>query len=466
MPQCLCVEVKDIVMNPTKISPKEELINLYIDNLDLITENSADVLNDARPSAVESFKLLGFPSAKSEKYKYMKVEQLFRNDYEKYFTPKPITFNVDDIFRCDIPSLDTHLALTLNGFYLNNLDMLVELEQGVMVGSLAEAAKKYPNVVSKYYNTLANNDDDGLVALNTAFAQDGVFIYIPKGVVLEKPIQIINLLMSDENQMVQYRNLIVAEENAQADIVICDHTLSPSVFISNVVTEVVINRGASIDIVSMQNQHNDSTQFSHVYGKQERDSVLNANTVTLHGGVIRNNVHILLNDEGCENHTYGLALVDRNQHVDMYSFIDHAKPNCTSNELYKAILDDQATGAFNGRILVRRDAQKTQAFQSNNNLLLTADARMHTKPQLEIYADDVKCTHGATVGQLDMDAKFYMQSRGIGEREAKLLLMFGFAHDVVGNIKIEPLRERIDELVNKRLRGELSRCHNCPMHCC
>ena len=454
-------------MNPTTtISPKEELINLYIDNLDLITENSADVLNHARSSAVESFKLLGFPSAKSEKYKYMKVEQLFRNDYEKYFAPKQITFNVDDIFRCDIPSLDTHLALTLNGFYLNNLDMLVELEQGVIVGSLAEAAKKYPNVVSKYYNTLANNDDDGLVALNTAFAQDGVFIYIPKGVVLEKPIQIINLLMSDENQMVQYRNLIVAEENAQADIVICDHTLSPSVFISNVVTEVVINRGASIDIVSMQNQHNDSTQFSHVYGKQERDSVLNANTVTLHGGVIRNNVHILLNDEGCENHTYGLALVDRNQHVDMYSFIDHAKPNCTSNELYKAILDDQATGAFNGRILVRRDAQKTQAFQSNNNLLLTADARMNTKPQLEIYADDVKCTHGATVGQLDMEAKFYMQSRGIGEREAKLLLMFGFAHDVVGNIKIEPLRERIDELVNKRLRGELSRCHNCPMHCC
>jgi Fe-S cluster assembly protein SufD len=150
----------------------------------------------------------------------------------------------------------------------------------------------------------------------------------------------------------------------------------------------------------------------------------------------------------------------------MYSFIDHAKPNCTSNELYKAILDEQATGAFNGRILVRKDAQKTQAFQSNNNLLLTTEAKMHTKPQLEIYADDVKCSHGATVGQLDMEAKFYMQSRGIGEREAKLLLMFGFAHDVIGHIKIEPLREHIDELINKRLRGELSRCQNCPIHCC
>ena len=454
-------------MSPTTtISPKEELINLYINNLDLITENSADALNLARSSAIENFKRLGFPSVKSEKYKYTKVEQLFRNDYEKYFAPKQINFNIDDIFRCDIPSLDTHLALTLNGFYLNNPNALVELEHGVIVGSIAEAAQKYPNVFSKYYNTQANNDEDGLVALNTAFAQDGVFIYIPKGVVLDKPIQIINLLMSDENQMVQYRNLIVAEENAQADIVVCDHTLSPSEFISNVVTEVVTNKGANIDIVSMQNQHNDSTQFSHIFGKQERDSVLSTNTVSLHGGIIRNNVHILLNDEGCENHTYGLALVDRNQHVDMYSFIDHAKPNCTSNELYKAILDEQATGAFNGRILVRRDAQKTQAFQSNNNLLLTADARMNTKPQLEIYADDVKCSHGATVGQLDMDAKFYMQTRGIGEREAKLLLMFGFAHDVVGKIKIEPLRERIDELVNKRLRGELSRCHNCAMNCC
>jgi Fe-S cluster assembly protein SufD len=448
------------------ISTKEELIDLYIDNLDLITENSADTLNHERQSALEDFKLLGFPSSKSEKYKYMKVEPLFRSDYEKYFTPRRISFNVDDIFRCDIPSLDTHLALVLNGFYLSNPMPLVEIDGGVIIGSLAEAAKKYPNVVKKYYNTIATNDSDGLVALNTTFAQDGLFVYIPKGVVVDKPIQVINLLMSDENQMVQYRNLIVAEENAQASIAICDHTLSPSEFLSNVVTEVFTNHGANVDIVCMQNQHNLSTQFTHFFGKQEHDSVLSINTVSLHGGIIRNNIHILLNDERCENHIFGLALADRNQHIDMYSFIDHAKPNCTSNELYKAILDDQATGAFNGRILVRRDAQKTQAFQSNNNLLLTTEARMHTKPQLEIYADDVKCSHGATVGQLDMEAKFYMQSRGIGEREAKLLLMFGFAHDVIGHIKIEPLRERIDELVNKRLRGELSRCHNCAMHCC
>ncbi|HNV80257.1 MAG: Fe-S cluster assembly protein SufD [Tenuifilaceae bacterium] len=454
-------------MKPTvNISPKEDFINLYLDNLDLITENSSGVLNAVRQSALENFKLLGFPGLKNEKYKYMKVEAFFTGDYEKYFTPKRITFNVDDIFRCDIPSLDTHLALTLNGFYLSNPHPISEFENGVIVGSLAEAAKKYPNVVGKYYNSLSGNDaDDGLVALNTAFAQDGVFIYIPKGVRVDKPVQIINLLMSDEQQLVQYRNLIIAEEGSQVEIAICDHTLSPEKFLSNVVTEIFTNGNASIDLVCMQNQHNDTAQFTHIFGQQEKDSKLVTNTISLHGGTIRNNINILLNGEGSESHTYGLSLVDRTQHVDMYSFIEHAKPNCTSFEQYKAILDDQATGAFNGRILVRKDAQKTQAFQSNNNLLLTADARMFTKPQLEIYADDVKCSHGATVGQLDLEAKFYMQSRGISEREAKLLLMFGFAHDVVGHIKIEALRDRIDELVNKRLRGELSRCHNCPMHC-
>lgn len=447
-------------------TPIDEMLNLYIENLELIAGSSAEVLNTHRSRALENFKLLGFPNAKNEKYKYLKVEPMFRNSYEKYFTPRRLDFKVDDIFRCDIPSLDTYLALTVNGFYLPNPSPLVELDGGVIVGSLAEAARRYPNVVGKHYNSLATSNEDGLVALNTAFSQDGLFVYIPKGVSLSKPIQAINLLLSEENQLVQFRNLIVAEEGSSASIVVCDHTLSPSEFLSNVVTEVITGANAQLDIVAMQNQHNNSRLFSHLYGSQERDSVLSTNTISLHGGVIRNNVHITLKGEGAENHTLGIALADLNQHIDFYSFIHHAMPNCTSNELYKAILDNQSTGAFNGRILVDRDAQNTQAYQSNNNLLLTDQARMNTKPQLEIYANEVKCSHGATIGQLDMEAKFYMQSRGISEREARLLLMFGFAHDVVGNIKIEPLRERIDELVSKRLRGELTRCHSCPMHCC
>jgi len=354
----------------------------------------------------------------------------------------------------------------LNGFYLPKGNKINKLDNGMIYGSLAEAAIKYPEIVSKHYNTIADNTGEGLVALNTAFVQDGIFIYVPKGVEVDKPLQIINLLMSDENLLVQFRNLIILEESSKASVVVCDHTLSAQKFLSNVVTEIVVKPSAKFDFVKMQNEHNDCTQLAHVYIKQQKDSKVTTNTISLHGGFIRNNLNALLDEEGCENNSYGLYLTDRTQHIDNYSFIDHAKPHCTSSELFKGILDDQATGAFNGRILVRKDAQQTQAFQANNNLLLTTEAKMNTKPQLEIYADDVKCSHGATVGQLDMDAKFYMQTRGIGEKEAMHLLMFGFAHEVVKKISIEPLRDRIDDLVNKRLRGELSRCHNCPMHCC
>jgi len=187
--------------------------------------------------------------------------------------------------------------------------------------------------------------------------------------------------------------------------------------------------------------------------------------ITLHGGLVRNNFHVRLNGEGCENNTTGLFLADKGQHIDNYTYIDHAKPYCTSNQLFKGILDDFATGAFNGKILVRRNAQKTHAYQANNNILLTDDARMNTKPQLEIYADDVKCSHGATVGQLDEDALFYMRARGIGEREARLMLMYAFANEIINQIKVEPLRERINHLVDMRLHGELSRCQNCAMNC-
>jgi len=450
----------------TTISVKEELVDLYLSNLDLITDNSAPILNSERQAAIENFNLLGLPDVKNEKYKYSKIEPLFTQDFEKYFAPKNITFKVDDIFRCDIPEIGTELALILNGFYLPKGNKINKLDNGMIYGSLSEAAIKYPEIVSKHYNTVADNTGEGLVALNTAFVQDGIFIYVPKGVEIDRPLQIINLLMSDENLLVQYRNLIILEESSKASVVVCDHTLSAQKFLSNVVTEIVVKPNATLDFVKMQNEHNDCTQLSHVYIKQQKDSTVTTNTISLHGGFIRNNLNALLDDEGCENNSYGLYLTDRTQHIDNYSFIDHAKPHCISSELFKGILDDQATGAFNGRILVRKDAQQTQAFQANNNLLLTADAKMNTKPQLEIYADDVKCSHGATVGQLDMEAKFYMQTRGIGEKEAKLLLMFGFAHEVVKKISIDPLRDRIDDLVNKRLRGELSRCHNCPMHCC
>ncbi len=442
-----------------------DFVNLYLANLDLLKEGMPEFMNAARTDAIESFNIIGLPGRKSEKYKYTNISSLFEKEYEKYFAPKKIEFSVDDIFKCDVPSLDTDTLLVVNGFYFG-LNKLEVLPNGVIMGSLAEAAIQYPEIVKKHYGKYADVSDEGLVALNTAFAQDGIFLYVPRSVVIEKPIQVINILISDEAILVQPRNLIILEENSQVKLVVCDHTLSPQNFLTNAATEVYAGVGSNLEYIRMQNEHNGSNHLMNIYIQQEAKSVVSTNTIALHGGIIRNNINVKFNGEAGENHIYGLSLVDKTQHVDNYSFVDHAVPNCTSNELFKNIIDDMGTAAFNGRILVRPNAQKTLAFQSNNNLLLTDDARMYTKPQLEIYADDVKCSHGATVGQMDEEALFYMRTRGIGMREARLLQMFGFAHDVIQKISIEPLRERVDELVDKRLKGELARCNTCAMHCC
>jgi Fe-S cluster assembly protein SufD len=274
------------------------------------------------------------------------------------------------------------------------------------------------------------------------------------------------MLLSQEEIMVQHRNLFVIEEGAQANFVICDHTLSPHTYLTNSVTEVFAGRNCQFDLTRMQNEHNGSTQVTNTYIHQEADSKVITNTITLHGGVVRNNHNVNLTAPGAENGSYGLYLLDHGQHVDNYVNINHLAPHCLSTQLFKGVLNDYSTGAFNGRIFVEKDAQKTLAYQTNRNLLLTDDAKVNSKPQLEIYADDVKCSHGATVGQLDEDGLFYMRSRGIEQKEARMLMMNAFTNEVTKEIKIPALRERIEELVNKRLRGELSRCNNCTMHCC
>ncbi|MDR0659895.1 MAG: Fe-S cluster assembly protein SufD [Prevotellaceae bacterium] len=438
-------------------------VDLYMANMDLLREGVSDIINKHRSDAIESFNLLGIPTKKVEKYKYTNLAERFAEDFEKYFTPKHEAVDLPSLFTCDVPDFDTYKVYILNGFYYGDKKLLEE--NGVVFGSLAEASFKYLELFEKYYNTLADNQTEGVTALNTAFAQDGVFIYAPKSATLNKPIQIINFLLSEEDTFVQTRNLFVFEENSNVRVIICDHTLSAKRFLTNAVTEVYVAPEANIELVRMQNEHNLSTHVTSDYVQQNEKSVFISNTITLHGGMVRNNINVVLNGEYCENHTYGLFLSDKIQHVDNYANIDHAVPNCVSNELFKGVLDDKSTGAFNGGIMVRRDAQKTQAYQASNNLLLTGEARVYAKPQLEIYADDVKCSHGATVGQLDAEALFYMQSRGIGKRKAQLLQLYGFAYDVVQKVGIEALRESVAELVRKRLRGELARCENCSINC-
>lgn len=442
-----------------------EFVELFHKNMDLLTGESPDFINSIRKRAIKQFEKLGLPGRSNEKYRYLSFKNLYNYQFQDYLAVKRVDFDANHIFHCDIPTLDTHLILLLNGFFFDRENKMTRLPSGAVVGSLQAAMKEYPELVKKHYAKYANMNQEGLVALNTAFARDGIFIHVPEGVAIKKSIQVVNLLLANENTRVQHRNLFLVGKNADARVIICDHTLSDHRFFTNSVTEIHVEKNARMDFTKVQNEHNLATNVSSLYANQEQDSTLNTNIITLHGGVVRNNVNIKLNGEGCETNASGLYLVDKEQHVDNYTFIDHAKSHCTSNQIYKGVLDDFATGAFNGRILVRTDAQQTRAFQANNNILLTDDAAMNTKPQLEIYADDVKCSHGATVGQLDEDALFYLRTRGIEEREARLMLMFAFAHEIISRLEVEPLRNRIDHLVDKRLRGELSRCENCAIHC-
>ena len=447
------------------MNTSQDYIELFKTKEELLEKASPSFMMNIREDAIHEFGLTGLPDRKDELYKYTSLQKLFEPGYTMQLQPSNVDFSVEDIFNCDVPNLETRLEIILNGFYKVNGTALTEMENGIIIGSFAEALRKYPELVREHFAKHAGIKNDSLVSLNTAFAIDGLFIYVPKGQVLEDPVQVVHLPMTGIDTMLHYRNLFIMEENTSAEVIVCDHTLSPFRFLTNAVTEIYAGKGARFHYSRVQNEHLNSNLLTNLFIHQEADSTVRSNTITLHGGIIRNNTNVLLNADGCNNETYGLFMSDKNQHIDNYVNIDHAKPNCTSTQLFKGILDEQSTGAFNGRILVRQDAQKTLAYQTNNNILMSDEARMNSKPQLEIYADDVRCSHGATTGQLDEDALFYMQARGIPRKEARLLMLYAFAHEVIEKIQVTPLKDRINHLVDKRLRGELSRCNNCSMAC-
>ncbi len=436
----------------------------YNDVKDSLQKNSSDVLNALRFRAFQHFVEQGIPTRKNENYKYTNLQPQFLPDFRFIHSRQPVEVDLNDVFRCDVPDLDTHLAFIFNGWFYENNQRIGELPKGVIFDSLEKIAQKKPELLKKYAS-LADSAADPLVALNTAFAKDGYFLYVPKNVILEKPLQLINFLNADEDAFVTQRNFIYVEEGADVKIVSCDHTLNLNTYLNNTVTEIFVGANASFEYYTLQNQHNKTTSLNSVFVYQERDSRANTLYSSLHGGVIRNNLKFILDGENAEAHMYGMAFIDQKQHVDNFTQVIHAKPNCESNQIYKNVLNHHSTGAFTGQINVLRDAQKTNAFQRNNNLLLTDHATMQTKPQLIIDADDVKCSHGATVGQIDEEALFYLRTRGIDEDKARLMMMNAFAHEVVEQISIVPFRERIDLLVDKALRGEVARCHECGYAC-
>lgn len=440
---------------------EQEYLELWESNKTSIWDTCSDYVNSFRTKAFQKFKKSGFPTTSFEDYQHTDLKSVFTHNYGLDLNHVPIDFNLHDVFKCDVPKLDTHLIFLVNGWYYKKNVNAEGLPKGVILTSFAKASKDYPELVKKYYNSQAGESKDPMVDFNTMYAQDGLFLYVPKGVIIEKAIQVINVLTGENDLLSNQRGLFIVEEAAQAKVLVCDHTMTTQHFVSNHVREIFVGKNAVLDYYLMENQHNHVTQIISSFIRQDQNSNVLSNFITLNNGVTRNNTYVEMVGEHAESHLYGMALTDKQQHIDNYSFIHHAKPNCTSTELFKHVLDGRSTGAFRGRILVAKDAQKTLAYQTNNNICMTPDAKAYTKPQLEIYADDVKCSHGATVGQLDESALFYLRSRGIDEREARLLLMFAFTHEVIENVRLEPLKERIHELVEKRFRGELSKCVGC-----
>jgi Fe-S cluster assembly protein SufD len=444
---------------------KDRLLSLFYENLPDIKGNATPAANRLRELALAEFERQGFPHPKMENWRFSDIASLLETDFVFDFRNQSRPFDIDSIFTCDVYDLDTFSVTLLNGWFVYKNAPLTRLSNGTIIGSLAKAMEVYPDIIDKYLGRAATPDKSGLTALNTAFIQDGLFVFVPEGVIVEKPIQLINIVDSQVPLLLQPRHMLIAEKGSNVTIVHCDHSLTHNVSLTNTVMEVFVHPEAVVDHYKIQNKGKNSALFTSTFFHLQKESKVSSNIITLNGGFTRNNLEVSLLESNSHADLNGLYLVDSNQHVDNQVFIDHAAPNCFSNQLFKGILDDQARAVFSGRILVRRDAQQTLAYQNNKNLLLTDDAKVNTQPHLEIYADDVKCSHGATVGQLDPEAMFYLRSRGICERSARQLMMLAFADEVVQKISIEPLMQRIGKMVEKRLKGELSICDQCVLHC-
>lgn len=356
-----------------------------------------------------------------------------------------------------------HLYFVVNDQFYTKALPKVQPGNGIIVDLFCHAAKEHPELVEKYYGKIAKTDDDAVTALNTMLAQDGLFVYVPKNTKADRCIQVINILRSDVDLMVNRRVLIVLDEGAEAKFLFCDHAADDRNFLGTQVIEAFVGDNASLELNCLEETHYKNVRVSNVYIEQQRDSRVNHNVITLHNGTTRNQLDLVFRGEGSECSCNGCVIADKQQHVDNNTLIDHMVGHCTSNELYKYVLNDKSVGAFAGKILVRHGAEKTVSQETNQNLCATKEAHMYTQPMLEIYADDVQCNHGSTVGQLNDAALFYMQQRGVSLDEARLLLEFAFVNEVIDKMELEPLKDRLHHLVEMRFRGRLNKCEGCRL---
>lgn len=402
-----------------------------------------------RKEAIQKFSELSFPTQKDEEWKYTNISSLLKHN----FSPAVVKINVssETINKFLFDKMEHSLIVFVNGIYSPELSKMTDLPKGVVIGSLADELKNNSPVVKKHFGSYAKNGSHFFTTLSTAFIKDGAFIYVPDGKVVEDPIHIIFITKSgSEKILTQPRNLFVAGKNSQVAII--EHFVSDedSIYFTNSVTEIVADENAIVDHIKLQEESKKAFHIARMEVDQERSSNFSSHLISHGAEISRNDFNARFNDEGGECMLNGLFMIDGEQLFDAHTMIDHAKPHCNSHEHYKGILQDKSKGVFNGKVMVRQDAQKTNAFQENNTILLSDDAVMNTKPQLEIFADDVKCSHGATIGKLNDEAKFYLKSRGIGEESATAILIHAFASDVITSIKIPALRDYLEEIITKR----------------
>ena len=466
------------------MNSEQQYIELYQQAREMIFSHAPEAMNAVRDEAFEDFCRQGFPSKKVERYKYTDIQKLFAPDYGVNLSRLQIPVDPYEAFRCDVPNLSPSLYFVVNDMFYRGEKPEARgeriphanphLPEGVIVDSLKEVfshPSPLTSHLSEYYAKLAKTSEDAVTALNTMLAQDGMLVYVPKNVKVDRAIQVINILKATPQNaqrqvpdlMVNRRVLIILEEGAEIKMLFCDHAADDRNFLATQVIEAYVGENASLDLYCMEETHHKNVRVSNVYIDQQANSRVNHNVITLHNGTTRNKLDLTFSGEGAECQCYGCVIADKQQHVDNNTLITHRVPHCTSNELYKYVLDDKAVGAFAGRVLVEHGAQKTSSQMTNQNLTATKEARMYTQPMLEIYADDVKCAHGSTVGQLNDAALFYMRQRGISLSEAKLLLQNAFINEVIDHMQLEPLRDRLHYLVEKRFRGELNKCSGCKL---
>ncbi len=404
--------------------------------------------HQVRKNAISRFEELGFPTIKNEDWKYTNVKQLFDFDFTGGNAAGVTKKDVDALH---IKGLNENIIVLVNGVYSEKLSFVKKQNGGIIIENLNSVLKNNPELVLDHIGRYATIDN-GFTALNTAFAKEGTVIIIPDNAEVKGHIHILNITgEAGKHILTQPRNLIITGKNTKVNIIESYHSTGSEANLVNAVNEVVVGENSFVEIYRLQQENQDSFHINRTQAVQARNSVFTHFSVTLGGGLVRNDTNILLNDENCTGNLYGLYLTEGSQHVDNHTLIDHAKPHCQSNEMYKGVLNESSRGVFNGKVFVREDAQKTNAYQSNKAILLTSDASIDTKPQLEIYADDVKCSHGAAIGQLDDEAVFYLRSRGISADMAKTVLIRAFANDIFETIENETFHEHLNQLVFEKL---------------